>query len=457
MSDNNNFVPHPSNHYDGLDSDDDDDAISIDSTSSNDRIAGNNRLRPMVLSWNNRPGIQINGDVEQPSFIFLLPSIERARTAIAGFFDRLSIAVQRQLKQVNEAHVVIVFESDNVMSELGLTSKDDILNLSPREICINVVALKVCTSKQTGPNSVLSTFGGRNSNVSSVTWDSGPVLHRVGLTLVKYNSGGIGGTQFQTPPMSDIHTNGNDLVSMGSSGLVPRIRAVRHMLDHQGAAGHQGIILVYDALNGDGTSLISIQLNQQEGFDFFPADPSNNGYNFRTSFTLQQVHDSMPGGLPLGVGENIFYCVKVLMLGQRVEDLAVVGDADARIAAINNRMQEVVQANAPDGSKYGKDCIVYERGRGDIAKFTSMNLAKGKNGKYCPDYDQFGVGQNAKIGTAAVDYKLKNIRAAMNEQRQQRVQVIGLQSKKFPTRYLRLCREGEFNNSSAPNPWDDDN
>ena len=98
MSDNNNYV-HPSNQYDGLDSDDDD-AVSIDSTSSNDRIAGNNRLRPMVLSWNNRQGIQVNVDVEQPTFVFLLPSIERARTAIAGFFDRLSIAVQRQLKQV---------------------------------------------------------------------------------------------------------------------------------------------------------------------------------------------------------------------------------------------------------------------------------------------------------------------------------------------------------------------
>jgi len=448
MSYNNNFVPHPSNQYDGLDSDDDD--SSIDTTSSNDRIAGNNLLSTLVLSWNNRRGIQINGDVEQPAFIFLLPSIERARTAIEGFFDRLSIAIQRQLKQRNEAHVVIVFESDTVMSVLGLTSKDDILNQSPWEICSNVPALKVCPAKgrKGGPNSVGSFFGGSINNLANVTWNSGPILHHHlnVYTLIKYNSSGIGGPQFQTPPMSEINTNGNELVPMGSRGLVTRIETVKLWFENANA------LLVYDALNGDGTSLISIQLNQQEGFDFFPADPSNNGYNFRNSFTLKQVHDSMPGGLMLGVGENTFYCVRMLSVGQCIDDFTVVGDADARIAVINNRIQEVVQANAPDDSPYGKDCIVYERGRGDIAKFTSMNLAAGKK-KKCPNYDQFGVGIKGKI-RIGVEYSLTNIRAAMNEQRQQGVQVIGLQSSQYPTRYLRLCRVGEFNSSNAPNPWD---
>lgn len=436
MSDN-NYV-HPSNQYDGLDSDDDD--VSIDTTSSNDRIAGNNRLRPMVLSWNNRQGIQINGDVEQPAFIFLLPSIERARTAIEGFFDGLSSWWRRQLKQINEAQVVIVFETATVMSVLGLTSKDDILNQSAWAICSNVPALKICPSKRRSSgalNSVETVFGGDCArNLSNVTWNSGPILHYKDVyTLIKYNSSGIGGPQYQTPQMSDINTNGNELVLMGSRGLVTRIQAVGHWIENT------NVLLVYDALNG-GTSLISILMNQGERFAFF----ATVGRNVRDSFTLPQVRASMPGGLRVG-GANDLWLVKGLMRDQCIDDFTVVADADARIAAINNHYQELLQDNAPDICRYGKNCIVSENGV-NIAKFSSVNKAVG--GSKCANYADYGVGFCCIVPgqSRRPRYSLALLREAIDPR--------GLQSAKYPGRYLRLCLVGEFNSSNTPNPWGDD-
>jgi len=322
------------------------------------------------------------------------------------------------------AEPVIVFWSATVMSILGLTSKDDILNQSPQMICASVPALNVCSSK----DSVVSTFGGGVNNLTNVTLGSGPVLHRerAAITLVRYNPSGIGGPQYRTPLMSDINTNGNELVSMGSS-LVTHIEAVMYCIENDTT------LLVYDAL--DGTSLISIQTSRPEQDAFFPG-------LLRRDFTLNQVHDSMPGGLQVGDADNL-WLVKVLTVGQHIDDFTIAVDADARIAVINNRYHELLQANAPDDSHYGKDCIVSENGE-DIAKFSSLNLAKGKT--KCDNYAQYGVGATCIVpGQSRVQqYTLPRLRAATDSR--------GLRSSKYPTRFLRLCRVGEFDSSNAPNP-----
>jgi len=149
--------------------------------------------------------------------------------------------------------------------------------------------------------------------------------------------------------MRDINTNGNDLVHLGPRGRVTRIEAFKYWMENMNT------LLVYDA-SGDGDSLIRILRNQDDGLDFFP---SANMINIRYTFTLDEVHDSMPAGRNVG-GADDLWLVKVLIVGQCIDDFDVVDDAAARITAVRNRHQGMLNVNAPANSRHGKECIVSE-------------------------------------------------------------------------------------------------